>query len=368
MPLWLKSAAELIALRFLDCRSTELHGAAFAPARSLRVLDLSECCSPKLPDSIGELKELRYLNAPGTQDLQFPECITKLSHLIFLNLHGSDIEKIPESLGEMKDVMHLDLSGCKRIWQLPDSFMSLEKLVHLDFSNCSLMLGESESLWSLSRLEHLSLSGCTINADLAKALCGLTELQYLDLSQVPCSGNLCRGLQQVLVTFTKLRFLDVRGVLDWNGVGGPETETFIEAISRLSRLEYLYIGWNYCLHNIPESIGNLRKLRTLDLSHCVNLERLPAAISRIDNMKFLNVARCDRLDKSTLPLYKNVAVLLPYFVVHAGDSESSSNLYQLEYENPTKLEMIGLENVKSAGEAQKIKLVKKHRIIELGWD
>jgi len=71
MPLWLKSAAELIALRFVDCRSTELHGAAFAPARSLRVLDLSECCSPKLPDSIGELKELRYLNAPGTQDLQF---------------------------------------------------------------------------------------------------------------------------------------------------------------------------------------------------------------------------------------------------------------------------------------------------------
>ena len=169
-----------------------------------------------------------------------------------------------------------------------------------------------------------------------------------------------------MVRFTKLRFLDVRGVLDWNGVGGAETETFIEAISRLSRLEYLYIGWNYCLHNIPESIGNLRKLRTLDLSHCVNLERLPAAISRIDNMKFLNVARCDRLDKSTLPLYKNVAVLLPYFVVHAGDSESSSNLCQLEYENPTKLEMIGLENVKSAGEAQKIKQVKKHRIKELG--
>ncbi|KAG0529536.1 hypothetical protein BDA96_05G106900 [Sorghum bicolor] len=361
MPLWLTREAQLKALHFLECSGTALRGAAFAPATSLRVLDLSDCCSHKLPDSIGQLKELRYLNAPWTRDLQFPECITKLSHLIFLNLHGSDIEKIPESIGEMKDLRHLDLSCC-RIKRLPDSFMSLQKLVHLDFSNCHLMLGESESLWSLSRLEHLSLSKCRIEGDLAKALCGLRELQYLELSHLFCWGNLGRGLQQV----TKLMYLDIRGFLDRNIVGGAETEAFIEAISSLSNLVYLNLGWNQNLYYIPESIGNLSKLRTLDLSHCINLERLPAAISGINNMKFVHVAGCDRLDKSTLPLYKNVAKLLPYFVVHAGDSESSSNLRWLEYENPTKLELSGLENVKSIGEAQRIKLVEKQRIQELG--
>jgi Leucine-rich repeat (LRR) protein len=361
MPLWLTREAQLKALHFLECSGTALRGAAFAPATSLRVLDLSDCCSHKLPDSIGQLKELRYLNAPWTRDLQFPECITKLSHLIFLNLHGSDIEKIPESIGEMKDLRHLDLSCC-RIKRLPDSFMSLQKLVHLDFSNCHLMLGESESLWSLSRLEHLSLSKCRIEGDLAKALCGLRELQYLELSHLFCWGNLGRGLQQV----TKLMYLDIRGFLDRNIVGGAETETFIEAISSLSNLVYLNLGWNQNLYYIPESIGNLSKLRTLDLSHCINLERLPAAISGINNMKFVHVAGCDRLDKSTLPLYKNVAKLLPYFAVHAGDSESSSNLRWLEYENPTKLELSGLENVKSIGEAQRIKLVEKQRIQELG--
>ena len=93
MPLWLTSAAQLIALRFFDCHSTKLRGAAFAPATTLRVLDLSECCIHKLPDSIGQLKQLRYLSAPGVRDLMFPECIIKLSHLIFLNLHGSDVSR-----------------------------------------------------------------------------------------------------------------------------------------------------------------------------------------------------------------------------------------------------------------------------------
>jgi len=52
---YLTSPATLIALRFLEgCRS-ELSSAAFAPARSLLVLDLSECSIQRLPDSIGRL-------------------------------------------------------------------------------------------------------------------------------------------------------------------------------------------------------------------------------------------------------------------------------------------------------------------------
>ena len=53
LELWLTSHERLIALRFLGCCITELSGAAFAPARSLRVLDLSDCSIQKLPDSIG---------------------------------------------------------------------------------------------------------------------------------------------------------------------------------------------------------------------------------------------------------------------------------------------------------------------------
>ncbi|EEC82414.1 hypothetical protein OsI_26798 [Oryza sativa Indica Group] len=79
------SPVKIRALRFLGSDKNVLHGASLSPARYLRslvcgktgfhndlfssakylyVLDLSECLIQKLPDSIGHLKQLRYLNAP----------------------------------------------------------------------------------------------------------------------------------------------------------------------------------------------------------------------------------------------------------------------------------------------------------------
>ena len=79
LELCLTSPARLVALHFLEGYRSKLSGAAFAPARSLQVLDLSECFIQVLPDSIGQLKQLRYLNAPRIQDEFVPECITELS-------------------------------------------------------------------------------------------------------------------------------------------------------------------------------------------------------------------------------------------------------------------------------------------------
>ncbi|XP_047043894.1 disease resistance protein RGA2-like [Lolium rigidum] len=87
-PLDLESS-KIRALRFMDCDKTELHCVAFSSAKSLRVLDLSECIIHKLPDSIGVLKQLRYLNAPRVQDAVIPNDISTLSKLMYLNLHGS---------------------------------------------------------------------------------------------------------------------------------------------------------------------------------------------------------------------------------------------------------------------------------------
>ncbi|KAM0866952.1 hypothetical protein ACQ4PT_042311 [Festuca glaucescens] len=101
-PLGLESS-KIRALRFMDCAETELHGAAFSSSKSMRVLDLSECSIQKLPDSIGVLKQLRYLNAPRVQDAIIPKDITRLSKLMYLNLHGSSrILALPESIGEIE--------------------------------------------------------------------------------------------------------------------------------------------------------------------------------------------------------------------------------------------------------------------------
>ena len=56
-------------------------------------------CIEKLPDTVCELKELRFIatvNCPKMKTV--PACIADLPNLLFLNLRGSDNIKVPDSI------------------------------------------------------------------------------------------------------------------------------------------------------------------------------------------------------------------------------------------------------------------------------
>ncbi|XP_037438962.1 putative disease resistance protein RGA3 [Triticum dicoccoides] len=289
LQLSMTSPENIKTLLFLDCGKIELHGCAFSSAKCLLVLDLSECFIQKLPDCIGQLKQLRFLNAPRIQHQMIPNCMTELSELNYLNLSGShNIPALPESIGDMKALMHLDLSGCVKIHELPVSFAELKQLVHLDLSHCSI----SE----------------------AEALGGLTKLQYLNLS-----GNKghIRRLSKVTSNLIKLRYLNISGC---KNTMVPESENEIarlDCVCTLFNLEHLDLSKNESYFCIPESIGNLMKLHTLDLLGCSRL-KLPAdlvvhassdkfssnisllclqvlTIYRLENVKSAEEARCIKL-------------------------------------------------------------------------
>uniref|UniRef100_A0A0E0F3K2 AAA+ ATPase domain-containing protein n=1 Tax=Oryza meridionalis TaxID=40149 RepID=A0A0E0F3K2_9ORYZ len=456
------------ALHFLDCAKIVLHGTAFSSARCLRVLDLSECYVHKLPDSICQLKQLRYLKAPDIKGQMIPKCITKLSKLSYLNLCGSQrVMALPESIGRMECLIHLDLSWCSQLRELPISFGKLKKLAHLNLSNCSQVTGVSESLGSLTELQYLNLSYCTKIGELPRelgnlmglqylnlsfssyldgapstevlstltkleymnlsselsyigklpealgcftelkylnlsgcrgieklpksfgslrnlvfldfsncyrvegipeALCGLTKIQYLNLSRC-CYGNglHLRGLPEVMRNLIELRYLNLSMCLHamFGHQSAGENQSLVEFISNLSNLEHLDLSKNISLSGLPESLSNLRKLHTLDLSGCSKLERIPENIATIDSLKFLIVVNCWKLDKYRLSRFNDNSILLPHFIVQAGDGESSSNLVQLQDANPAELEISNLENVKFAKDAQMIKMLQKQRILKL---
>ena len=171
------------ALRFYGTDKTVLHDVSFSSAKYLCVLDLSWCSIRKLPDSIGDLKHLRYLNAPRVKHRAIPNCITKLRKLIYLSLRGSSlILALPESIGDMEGLMYLDLSSCLSLEKLPVSFGMLTKLVHLDLSYCCHITGVSKSLESLTNLEYLNLSSCWSIGELPDHLGSLLQLRNLNLS------------------------------------------------------------------------------------------------------------------------------------------------------------------------------------------
>jgi Leucine-rich repeat (LRR) protein len=355
--------AKIRTLRFLDCGKIVVCGAAFSSAKYLRVLDLNECSLQKLPRSIGRLKHLRYLSAPRVHDRMIPKCITKLSKLNYLNLCGSsNLSALPESIGNIEDLMHLDLSGCWRLEKLPKSFVKLKALVHLDLSQCYMVNGIPEALRVLTKLQHLNLAlRYWIQADrhhlsgLPEVIGNLTELRYLNLSRC------IRAIFGVPLT-DQIESSTRRCSLSDNSLTDP-IDNFMGHICALSNLEHLDLSGNIYLVSIPECIGSLRKLHTLDLSGCDELARLPDSMVNMDNLKVLNVKGCHELDNSILSRFKFFA-LLPHFVVHAGDDESS-NFVMLQHANPDELHISRIENVKSTEEVQSIKLMEKQRIVEL---
>ncbi|KAF8715365.1 hypothetical protein HU200_027001 [Digitaria exilis] len=281
------SPAGLSALRFLDCQGTELHGSAFEAAGSLRVLDLSECSIQMLPDSVGRLKQLRYLNAPRIRARMVPECIATLSNLRYLSLRGScAMLALPELIGGMEGLVHLDLSGCLGIKELSKSFGNLLSLEHLDFSDCKNVTGLSQCLARFTKLQHLNLSNCTNIEDLPIAVGSVKELLYLNLSNSSCLLNLSHSLKgpELLGSLTKLRYLKLsmeklRGEL-W----------LPEVLGSLTGLEYLDLSHNKNMSHLPKSFRNLCNLVHLDLSHCSVLRGLPAVLDGLTKLQYLDLS------------------------------------------------------------------------------
>lgn len=96
-------------------------------------------------------------------------------------------------------------------------------------------------------------------------------------------------------------------------------------------------------------------------------KKIPESICTIGSLKFLHLKDCYCLSKIS-QLSGSVASL-PHFPVHATLDESSSNLVLLQATDPVEPQITELENVKSAGEAQCIKLMEKQSLedLKLEW-
>jgi Leucine-rich repeat (LRR) protein len=367
------SPSKIRALHFQGCSSIALHSIAFSLAKYMRVLDLSACFIQKLPDSIGELRQLRYLNAPRVQNQVLPMSITNLSKLNYLNLHRSSITELPKLIAEMKCLMYLDLSFCQKINELPHSFAELTQLDHLDLSNCPGVKVIPELLARLAELVHLNLSECSFSQGIGEVLGGLTKLQYLNLSQRFSGVQNLVGLEEGIRNLTGLRYLGLSGSMasvfrSRLTMTDDDMENFIDSISTLPNLEHLNLSRNSIITFIPECIAKLRKLHTLDLSYCDNLGKIPEIIDSMDSLKILNVKGCDQLNETKI-FRSNSFALLPHFAVHADYGASSSNIGLLRQAYPDDLKITRLELVKSPEEIQSIKLMKKLKMekLKLNW-
>lgn len=232
----------------------------------------------KLDPSLGELRQLRYLDLSGNNFnySTIPEFIGSMKHLRYLNLSETRFSgAVPPSLSNLTRLRTLDLhwvSGLLKLQSLDMSDIdlgnaqeSLQALGGLPFlSDLRLQqcfIGNPQYLFHafdnstwLSSLDHLDLSYNSFQGPLPRFLANMTSLRFLDLS-----GNIFNG--SIPLWFRNMRALESIN-LDFNDLSHIEGGAIMGIMGNPCKLKSLHLsGMTYLQGEIvsPHDIDNLSR-------------------------------------------------------------------------------------------------------------
>nr|CAN60875.1 hypothetical protein VITISV_017859 [Vitis vinifera] len=226
--------------------------------KSLRVLSLCEYCITDVPDSIHNLKQLRYLDFSTTMIKRLPESICCLCNLQTMMLSQCyDLLELPSKMGKLINLRYLDISGTKSLKEMPndiEQLKSLQRLPHFIVGQESgFRFGE---LWKLSeirgRLEISKMENVVGVEDALQA--NMKDKKYLD---------------ELSLNWSHYR------IGDYVRQSGA-TDDILNRLTPHPNLKKLSIG-GYPGLTFPDWLGDesFSNLVSLQLSNCGNCSTLP---------------------------------------------------------------------------------------------
>jgi leucine-rich repeat protein SHOC2 len=123
---------------------------------NLRELDLRANDLIKLPESIGNLSSLIEIDLRFNKLVSLPESICNLFRLTTLNLHCNQLAKLPESIGKLCNLTALSTEE-NNLTRLPESISTLSNLTSLNL-HFNQLTSLPESIVNLSNLREIYLS------------------------------------------------------------------------------------------------------------------------------------------------------------------------------------------------------------------
>ncbi|KAK1274197.1 putative disease resistance RPP13-like protein 1 [Acorus gramineus] len=246
----------------------------------LHILDLSNASFDHLPDSIGELVHLRYLNLYNTNIVELPNSICNLRQVqTLILLKSKHITKIPKGLSQMQELRHLEVHS----WvDIPEGIGQLTNLRTLrDFTvrnrdgRCNI-----EELNSLNMLRYLVVQSFDKVPSATEASgAALGQKPHLKFLALKCAFRVegvrnkdeMRRIEEVLEQFQPHKYLETLFICDYYGRTLPTWMSMTP--SPLEKLNHLELNDLSNLQWLP-SLGDLPNLRVLRISNCTSIKTI----------------------------------------------------------------------------------------------
>jgi Leucine-rich repeat (LRR) protein len=255
--------------------------------------------------------KLRVLDLSGGEFRIVPEELGDLKDLVWLNLsHCDQLEILPDAVRKLHVLKCLDLPGCRRLKFLPSGVVGLTALQKLCTDDCYNLrwaehtpsgMAAAKSLWYVYRTAVASLED----------ICGLGVLTELTVFGREDEGV---ELPYKISTLTELKFLEL-GLATVKTLRVEMAYSFIQLqelhLFGMEKLEYLPRSFTCCgafpallkfeiigctsLVKFPEvDEGALPKLKTLRFSENNSLETLPLSLEVLTSLRNLILLDCEK--------------------------------------------------------------------------
>ncbi|XP_031258990.1 putative disease resistance protein RGA3 [Pistacia vera] len=267
--------------------------------KQIRLLCLSGLQFEVLPDSVGSLEQLRYLDLSWNLNMmELSEAICKLKSLQTLILLGcSRLKKFPENMRKLINLRYLEITTKVR-HQLENELEYLHSLQFLHLYSCHHLLDLSGKMQGLINLRTFILQGCDNMFFLPDDITYLERLEKLVIHS--CSNlNLTMDLQE------EDRRLNLKVFMIYELHQTIDLPQLILQKSA-NTLEYMRIDSCSSLTTLPPWLTDLTSLQKLEIVSCSELSSLPCGMEKLTALKELKIQKSPTLSESCRRNWSNI--------------------------------------------------------------
>ncbi|KAL9321785.1 hypothetical protein ACSQ67_009838 [Phaseolus vulgaris] len=290
-----------------------LHFPFLSSIKRVRVLTLCGLHIITLPNSIRELKQLRYLDLSKNKFLvSLPPDVTSLLNLQTLKLSQcGKLKELPSDIN--KSLRHLELNDCEELTCMPcglGKLTNLQTLTHF-LLDCKSKNGDISELSGLNNLRGKlvikwldSLRENAAVVESAKTLIEKQHLQELELwwwlrekkpfPDDPIEERRRMEEESRWLENEKILLEDEKMLASRNKM--KKDEKILQGLQPHHSIKKLVID-GYCGKSLPDWIGNLSSLLNLEIRNCNGLKSLPHRIQYLVSLERICIYNCPLLER-----------------------------------------------------------------------